>query len=91
VTNKTQKHTSKDAPSNSDTNSSSRELQYISKYLIQYVPTKPAKKDETVRISVSGARVLTGVNVLRFLRYVKTRYVKKRIAKKNKKKKKGSC
>ena len=45
--NKTQKHTSKDAPSNSDTNSTSHELQYISKYLIQYVPTKPAKKDET--------------------------------------------
>ena len=34
------------------------ELRYIFKYLIQYVPTRPAKQDETVHIS--GARVLTG-------------------------------
>jgi len=41
-----QKCTCKDAPNNSNTNSSGCELQCISKYLIQYVPTKPAKKDD---------------------------------------------
>ena len=80
---KTQKNTSKDAPSNSDTNSSGRELQYISKYLIQYVPTKPAKKDETVRIS--GARVLTGDKCAVLL---KEREEKKRKEKEEKEKRK---
>ena len=79
--NKTQ-NTSKDAPNNS-ANSSGRELQYISKYLIQYVPTKPAKKDETARIS--GARVLTGDKCAALL---KEREEKKRKEKEEKEKRK---